>query len=143
MEGILRGLGKQNFSSLNYLAEYTVRISVLLICVPLFGFYGIVASYMACNLTGNTVRLIMVLRATKLKPDWRQVLVVPAASLMLSWQISTLVRFGARVLHMSQITEMFVFTATAAGVFLFVRGVLGRVFREDVRRKQKIAQSVT
>ena len=27
LEGILRGLGKQNFSSLNYLAEYTVRIS--------------------------------------------------------------------------------------------------------------------
>ena len=47
LEGILRGMGKQNFSSVNYLAEYMIRISVLLICVPIFGFYGILASYYA------------------------------------------------------------------------------------------------
>ena len=44
LEGILRGMGRQNFSSVNYLAEYMIRISVLLICVPVFGFYGILAS---------------------------------------------------------------------------------------------------
>lgn len=82
LEGILRGLGKQNFSSLNYLAEYTVRISVLLICVPLFGFYGIVLSYMACNLTGNAVRLYFVLRVTELKPVWKRILGAPAVAFL-------------------------------------------------------------
>ena len=55
-------MGKQNFSSVNYLAEYMIRISVLLICVPIFGFYGILASYYASNVIGNLVRLWMVRR---------------------------------------------------------------------------------
>ena len=31
LEGILKGMGRHSFSSLNYLVEYTIRISVLLI----------------------------------------------------------------------------------------------------------------
>ena len=84
LEGILRGLGRQNFSSVNYLAEYIVRISVLLICVPLFGFYGIVLSYLTCNLSGNAVRLYFVLRVTGLKPVWRRILLMPLTALFLS-----------------------------------------------------------
>ena len=131
MEGILRGLGKQNYSSLNYLAEYTVRISVLLICVPLFGFYGIVASYMACNLTGNSVRLMMVLRAADLKPDWKRVLLIPAGSLLLSWQTASLLRYILIRLHIGAITEMAVYSVCAAGVFLFVRSVLRNMISEQ------------
>lgn len=91
LEGVLRGIGKQGFSSLNYLAEYTVRISVLLICVPLFGFYGIMASYLACNLTGNAVRMFFVFRTTGLHPCWKRILVRPAFTLLLAWQCSALV----------------------------------------------------
>ena len=83
LEGILRGLGKQNFSSVNYLAEYIVRISVLLICVPLFGFYGIMLSYIACNLSGNAVRLYFVLRVTGLKPVWKRILFTPLSALLI------------------------------------------------------------
>ena len=82
LEGILRGLGKQNFSSVNYLAEYIVRISVLLICVPLFGFYGIMLSYIACNLSGNAVRLYFVLRVTGLKPVWKRILFAPFSAML-------------------------------------------------------------
>ena len=84
LEGILRGLGRQNFSSVNYLAEYIVRISVLLICVPLFGFYGIVLSYVACNLSGNAVRLYFVLHMTGLKPVWKRILLFPLTALFIS-----------------------------------------------------------
>lgn len=91
MEGILRGLGKHNFSSLNYLAEYVVRISVLLICVPMFGFYGIAASYLACNLSGNAIRLYFVLRMTELKPVWKRILLRPAIVLFGTWQIILLI----------------------------------------------------
>ena len=60
LESILKGLGKHGFSSINYVAEYIVRISTLLICVPLFHFYGIVISYYASNIIGNVSRIIKV-----------------------------------------------------------------------------------
>ena len=100
MEGILRGLGKQNLSSLNYLAEYVVRISVLLICVPLFGFYGIVASYLCCNLSGNAVRYFFVLRATGLRPNYKRILLYPLFSVLISSQFSML------ILHFLPLSEM-------------------------------------
>ena len=59
LEALLKGMGKQNFSSLNYLAEYVIRICVVLIFIPLFGFYGIVASYYTSNVFGNCNRLRM------------------------------------------------------------------------------------
>lgn len=141
MEGVLRGLGKQNFSSVNYLAEYTVRISVLLICVPLFGFYGIVASYMACNITGNSVRLLMVLRAADLKPDWKQILLIPAGSLLLSWQTALLLRHLLSRLHVGTLAEMILFALWAGGMFLFVRGVLRRLF-SDKSHARGLAQGI-
>lgn len=106
MEGILRGLGKHNFSSVNYLAEYLVRISVLLICVPLFGFYGIVASYMACNLSGNAVRLFFVLRQTELKPVWSRILIRPLFALLICWQIDLLAEYCLRRFSIAPLTVM-------------------------------------
>ncbi len=68
LESIIKGLGAQAFSSLNYLAEYVIRISVVLIFVPLMGFYGIVLSYYASNICGNVSRLVMVAKRTGLWP---------------------------------------------------------------------------
>jgi stage V sporulation protein B len=60
LESILKGLGKHGFSSINYIVEYVVRISTLLVCVPLFHFYGIVVSYYASNVVGNVSRIVKV-----------------------------------------------------------------------------------
>ncbi|MCC8068192.1 MAG: oligosaccharide flippase family protein [Ruminococcus sp.] len=60
LESILKGLGKHGFSSINYIAEYIVRISTLLICVPLLHFYGVVVSYYMSNIVGNISRIIKV-----------------------------------------------------------------------------------
>lgn len=100
LEGVLRGLGKHNFSTLNYFGEYIVRISVLLICVPMFGFYGIAASYLACNLCGNTVRIFFVLRMTGLKPVWKRILIHPAIAVFGTWQITILLTKVCANLHM-------------------------------------------
>ena len=127
LEGVLRGLGKQNFSSLNYLAEYTVRISVLLICVPLFGFYGIVASYLACNVTGNAVRIFFVLRSTGLRPRWGRILLRPAFALVLSWQITALVLAVLRFLHLPELPEMILFALLCGGLYLFLLRVLDQL----------------
>ena len=124
LEGILRGLGKQNYSSANYLAEYLVRISVLLICVPMFGFYGIAASYMACNLTGNAVRLYLVLRLTGLKPVWKKILVRPLFALLLSDQLVTLLKLLLTRIPaigcLPEIPLMMLFMLLCGAVYYFV-----------------------
>ena len=64
LEAMIKGMGYQGFSSLNYLAEYAVRISAVLIFVPFTGFYGIVISYYASNIIGNISRFVKVKRCT-------------------------------------------------------------------------------
>lgn len=64
LEALIKGMGLQGFSSLNYLVEYAVRISVVLIFVPKFGFYGIVASYYASNIIGNCARFVKIMKYT-------------------------------------------------------------------------------
>lgn len=64
LEALIKGMGLQGFSSLNYLAEYAIRISVVLIFVPKFGFYGIVASYYSSNVIGNCARFIKIIKHT-------------------------------------------------------------------------------
>lgn len=66
LEALIKGLGLQAFSSLNYLAEYIIRISSVLILVPHFGFAGIVFSYYASNIFGNTSRLVKLIKFTKI-----------------------------------------------------------------------------
>lgn len=64
LESIIKGLGLQSFSSVNYLCEYVIRIAAVLILIPHIGFYGIVVSYYASNIFGNCCRFIKVTRAT-------------------------------------------------------------------------------
>lgn len=87
LESLIKGMGAQGFSSLNYLAEYIIRISAVLVCIPLFGFYGIVISYYASNVCGNLARLVMVLRKTELKPQWERILGIPVFSAVLAVQV--------------------------------------------------------
>ena len=82
LEAVIKGLGQQGFSSLNYLAEYVIRIAAVLILVPATGFAGIAVSYYASNIFGNTMRLVRVLRSsgTVLRPFGTVVLPVLAAA---------------------------------------------------------------
>jgi stage V sporulation protein B len=64
LEALIKGMGLQGFSSLNYLAEYVIRISAVLILVPRIGFLGIAVSYYASNVFGNISRLVKILRHT-------------------------------------------------------------------------------
>ena len=67
LEALIKGMGLQAFSSLNYLAEYVIRISVVLIFVPRIGFYGIAMSYYASNIFGNCMRLAKILRTAGIR----------------------------------------------------------------------------
>ena len=64
LEAMIKGMGLQGFSSVNYLAEYVIRISIVLVAVPQIGFAGIALSYYASNIFGNIMRLVKLLRYT-------------------------------------------------------------------------------
>lgn len=84
LEALIKGMGLQGFSSLNYLAEYAVRISVVLIFIPRIGFYGIVLSYYASNILGNSMRLIKLLRHTGVRLGILCSVVAPIAGSVLA-----------------------------------------------------------
>ena len=88
LESIIKGMGAQVFSSLNYLCEYVVRISIVLVCIPLMGFYGIVLSYYASNLLGNTARLVVVFRKTGMRFDAVRLILLPLFAGVVSTQVS-------------------------------------------------------
>ena len=67
LEAMIKGLGMQAFSSLNYLCEYAVRISAVLILVPRIGFWGIAVSYYASNVIGNCLRCAKLCRKVDLE----------------------------------------------------------------------------
>lgn len=66
LEGILKGMDKQNFCTVNSVFEYTVRIVSVLIFVPIYGFYGVVISYYLSNCLSNIARIYMVLKTVSL-----------------------------------------------------------------------------
>jgi stage V sporulation protein B len=65
-ECILKGLGDFNFSTFNYICEYIIRISVLLLATPFIGVYGIAVSYLLSNLIGNVARFVKINRSLQL-----------------------------------------------------------------------------
>lgn len=79
LEGILKGLGKQNFSTVNSLCEYTIRILCVIIFVHFYGFTGILISYYASNIFSNIARMVMVCKTAEMKFDAKRFLLKPAA----------------------------------------------------------------
>ena len=62
LESIIKGLGRQNFSTVNALCEYAVRILCVIVFVHFYGFTGVLISYYASNILSNIVRIIAVCR---------------------------------------------------------------------------------
>lgn len=137
LEGILRGMGKHSFSSVNYLAEYTIRISVLLICVPLFGFYGIVASYLASNIICNISRIIMIIKVTGAKFRFRNIILKPLFSLVFSMQFTMLAERLLKIDRVSKSVNALVFVAVSGILYIFVYKVVVQLeYREKERGKR-------
>lgn len=122
LEGILKGMGKHSFSSLNYLVEYTIRISVLLICVPIFGFYGIVASYLASNIVCNISRLVMIMKITGVKFIFSDNIVIPVISAAMAAQSAFIIQ---KAICFNIVTLDTIFAgAIAALIYLLVQKLI-------------------
>lgn len=135
-ESILKGLGKHLYSTINYLAEYVVRISVLLICVPFLGFYGIIASYFASNIIGNISRAIKVAKITGVKINIVKTFVIPLVSCIFSWQIASLI---CNIINFDKnliLAEIGVYLIVGGIVYFYIGKVLGntKIFEKKSKK---------
>lgn len=121
LEAMIKGMGLQAFSSLNYLAEYVIRISVVLILVPKIGFAGIAVSYYASNIFGNISRLVKLLGHAEVSFKPFPMLISPIVYVVLTMSVSELI---CRSLHMnvenmiSMIFFVVIWLAGYGGIFL-------------------------
>ncbi len=124
LESIIKGMGAQGFSSLNYLAEYIIRISAVLVCIPLLGFYGIVISYYASNVCGNLARLWMVVRKTDLRPHWGKLLGVPVFAAVFAIQLLNAAFAILRIEPDGGVVQMCIYGLLCGCVYLLVQRML-------------------
>lgn len=118
LEGIIKGLGKQNFSTLNSLCEYIIRILCVVIFVRLYGFSGVLISYYASNIYSNIVRIIFVCRVTGVRFNLLEFLVKPFMMCFFCCQISSAaVRF---ISFSSALFETVIYLCTAAISFIIL-----------------------
>ena len=121
LESIIKGIGAQAFSSLNYLAEYIVRISCVLIFIPILGFYGIVLSYYASNIFGNLSRLRKVIKETGMEFSVVRLIGIPIFSAVLSGEF---IKMLFHILHTApeqNLLSMLLFTALCCPVYLLIQ----------------------
>lgn len=137
MEGMLRGLGKQNFCTLNSAAEYIIRILSLVIFTPILGFGGVLVSYFASNVTCNIARLIMLAKTTKFRFDWMGFFGLPLLSALTAGSVATLVlRFLSQgQVQWPKILEIGWFLIISGAIYILSRSLWFKPAKNGVRGK--------
>lgn len=126
LEAMIKGMGMQAFSSLNYLAEYAVRISTVLILVPHIGFYGIAVSYYASNIIGNCSRFIKLIRSGGIGFNPLKTVILPVIYAFMTMETAELVmRIGGA--DCGKIFGITLFTVLWGGGYFILFVVLGKV----------------
>lgn len=116
LECILKGLGKQNFSTLNSLCEYVIRIACVVVFVHFYGFAGVLISYYASNIYSNIVRIAAVCKWTDIRFSLRLFILVPFV-----YSASSCVIASAVTKLLSPVNSLFeavIFICTASIAFL-------------------------
>lgn len=118
LEGIIKGLGRQNFSTLNSLCEYIIRILCVVIFVKLYGFTGVLISYYASNIYSNIVRIFFVCKVTGVRFSVFDFLVKPFVMCFFCCQISSA---ATRFISFSSVLfETVIYLCTAAISFIIL-----------------------
>ena len=123
LEALIKGMGMQSFSSLNYLAEYTIRIAAVLILVPRLGFAGIAVSYYASNIFGNISRLVKVLRRTGVRFEPLSMFVSPVVYSFMTMLTAELI-MRAVTLSDASAAHTVIFTLIWLGLYSAVFGLM-------------------
>ncbi len=116
LEGIIKGLGRQNFSTINSLCEYAIRIVCVIVFVHLYGFTGVLISYYASNIYSNIVRVIFVFNAAHIRFDAFTYIIKPFAMCFFCCQItSALTRL---ITCSSALFETVIYLCTSGIIFI-------------------------
>ena len=116
LECILKGLGKQIFSTFNSLCEYVIRIACVAVFVHFYGFVGVLISYYASNIYSNIVRIAAVCKWSGVRFSLRLFILIPfvysAASCVIASAVMKLIS------PVNSLLEAVIFTCTASIAFL-------------------------
>ena len=136
LEGIIKGLGRQNFSTLNSLCEYIIRILCVVIFVRLYGFAGVLISYYASNIYSNIVRIFFVCKVTGVRFSVFDFLVKPFMMCFFCCQISSA---ATKLFSFSSVLfETVIYLCIAAISFIILYEIDKYFCREKVSEKKKI-----
>ena len=139
LEGILRGLGKHSFSSLNYIAEYIIRISVLLISVPVLGFYGLVLSYYSSNIICNAARIVIAVKTTGFRFKPFSLIVKPVFSIVFATQAARLIMLLFNGKNLDFIPHAVIFSVICGIIYRMVEKILPDKLPEAIFSKKALA----
>lgn len=121
LEGLLKGMGRQNFSTVNSLAEYAVRIACVIIFVGRTGFMGVLISYYASNIISNIARMIVVCREAGMRFDIMSYIIKPLFSAFICCMAGQLMLIITHAEHSGELISLILFILTASGMFVFIQ----------------------
>lgn len=122
LEGLLKGMGRQNFSTVNSLCEYAVRIACVMIFVSKAGFGGVLISYYASNVISNIARIIVVCRESEMRFDWLRYCIKPLVKGVICCMAGLAAVRLTHAAHSGELACLIVFIMTAAAVFFIFFG---------------------
>ncbi len=120
LEGLLKGMGRQNFSTVNSLCEYAVRIACVIIFVGKIGFMGVIISYYASNVLSNISRMIVVCRESGLKFDPICYVVTPLLKGLICCEAGRAAVLLAHAEYSGNAATLILFVLTACAVFAVI-----------------------
>lgn len=120
LEGILKGMDKQNFCTINSIIEYTIRIACVLIFVPIYGFYGVIISYYSSNCISNIMRIYVVCKTASLDFSFFSYILFPVIKSSFCIFVSLIV---TSPLKSGSVTELIVKIAVCAFMYLLVGNI--------------------
>lgn len=140
LEGIIKGLGRQNFSTLNSLCEYIIRILCVVVFVRLYGFSGVLISYYASNIYSNIVRIIFVCKVTGVHFNVLEFLIKPFIMCFFCCQISSAVTKFIR--FSSTLFETVIYLCMAAISFIILYEIDKYFCKGKTSAKNKMAMMI-
>lgn len=133
LEGLLKGMGRQNFSTVNSLFEYVVRIGCVMIFVGRIGFGGVLISYYASNVLSNIARIIVVCRESGLRFDIKCYVLCPLLKGL------ACCGFGAAAVRITRAQ----FSGELVSLILYITASAAAFALISAGRKEKAAQQIS
>jgi stage V sporulation protein B len=130
LEGILRGLGKQGFSTVNSLFEYIIRIGTVIIATRFLGFGGVLLSYYLSNILSNIIRVIKVCKTVHLKFDAVEYILKPVLAAAFC---SVTAKTFSEILFTETLFSTIGFLVIAAILYLVISEISDRFFYSEFK----------